>query len=99
MQVRSGVRAVPKRTAEGAPPLLGKIPKPSTPDVAQAEASGVSGQQGHCSWWLFTGLGVRGLLYHALMAEDLAAAVCADDEDMLDPVVRRWQTTDVTSAA
>lgn len=73
--MRSGVRAVPKRTIEGAPPLLGKLPTGSHQPPT----------------WLFTGLGARGFLYHALMAEKLAAAVLADDEALLPQTVRRWQ--------
>lgn len=81
VQMHSGVRAVPRRTPEGTPPLVGRFPSPEH-----------NAQGNRHSWWLFTGLGVRGLLYHALMAEQLCAAVLADDDSRLDPVLRRWQT-------
>lgn len=45
----------------------------------------------HRRWWLFTGLGTRGLLYHAMMAEMLVDAIRADDETLLLPVLRRWK--------
>jgi hypothetical protein len=81
LQVRSGVRAIPKRTAEGSPPLLGRLPQLRSPRSTPSR----------CSWWLFTGLGVRGLLYHGLMAEKLSAAIIAVDERLLDDTLRRWQ--------
>jgi len=33
--------------------------------------------------WMMTGLGSRGLLYHAYIAENLAQAICTDDETLL----------------
>lgn len=79
MQVRSGVRAVPKHTNEGAPPLVGRIPRND------------SGSMQSCGWWLVTGLGVRGLLYHALMAEYLVHAIRSGDESHIPKPLRRWQ--------
>jgi hypothetical protein len=78
VQVRSGVRAVPQRTGEGAPPLLGKLPH-SCNDTADTER------------WLFTGLGVRGLLLHADMGHALAEAVVNNSEAALPATVLRWQ--------
>jgi len=42
--------------------------------------------------WLFVGLGARGLLYHALFARQLAAAILLDDEQLLDPELRAWRS-------
>lgn len=90
LQALSGVRALPNRTGEGAPPLLGRIPAPQGgPDHSVDDSTATHGPKP--SWWLFTGLGVRGLLYHGIMAHQLAAAVLADDESLLDHSVRRWQ--------
>lgn len=95
MQQRWGVRASPKRTAEGAPPLLGRLAcesgnKPGDRQGLTKDRS--RGEQAQSkSWWLFTGLGVRGLLYHGIMAERLVKAILTSNESHLDSVVRRWQ--------
>lgn len=127
-QVKSAVRAVPKFTAEGAPPLLGSFGRrssavadratstdaaePDTPTVGSAavatgdaaprdapsaaprgrpdEADGEMRTRRNRRW-LYTGLGSRGLLYHALMAELLVAAIRADDDEVLPAALRRWQ--------
>lgn len=88
VQSKSAVRASPRFTSEGAPPLLGSLGRPGTPE---ADAEGFRKGFRRHSRWLFTGLGTRGLLYHALMAEMLVAAIRADDESLLLPVLRRWQ--------
>lgn len=38
-----------------------------------------------------TGLGARGLVYHAWLGELLASAVVADDESMLPEPLTRWR--------
>lgn len=53
--------------------------------------AGIATGTRHQRRWLFTGLGTRGLLYHALMAELLVVAIRADDESLLPPVLRRWK--------
>ena len=84
MQVRSGVRAVPKHTSEGSPPLVGRIAR-----RAQVPAEGPAA---HGDWWLITALGVRGLLYHALMAESVVLAIRSNgDESHIPAPLRRWQ--------
>jgi hypothetical protein len=42
-------------------------------------------------WWAVTGLGARGLVYHAWLGTVLANAVIADDESVLAPELLRWQ--------
>lgn len=42
-------------------------------------------------WWVVSGLGARGLVYHAWLGRLLAAAVLADDEAALPAELRRWQ--------
>ena len=44
-----------------------------------------------CRWWAVTGLGARGLVYHAWLGAVLAEAVFADDESILAPELLRWQ--------
>lgn len=58
---RTGIRAIPPRTKEGAIPIACKVE--GTPDGR--------------SCWLFTGLGGRGLLYHAFLGRCLARSVIA----------------------
>lgn len=44
------------------------------------------------SWWLLAGLGARGLVYHAWLAQRVAAAVVHDDESpLLLPELQRWK--------
>jgi glycine/D-amino acid oxidase-like deaminating enzyme len=43
------------------------------------------------SIWVVGGLGARGLVYHAWLAEKAAAAIVHDDESLLPSVLRRWQ--------
>lgn len=57
---RAGVRAMPPRTSDGALPLAGR---------AHCTA-------GHRHVWYVTGLGARGLLYHAIVASWLVDAAC-----------------------
>jgi hypothetical protein len=93
-QARWGVRAVPQRTSEGAPPLLGRLLPASISGQSEGQCAAREGpvEQEQCtSWWLFTGLGVRGLLYHGIMAEQIVKAMLSHDESFLDDVVRRWQ--------
>ena len=135
LQVRSGVRAVPKHTSEGSPPLVGRIPRGTTassvttdkvlkqgkeptatggtaeghlyPDLeptatgSPPTGAGLSPTRGPTQdpdrestphWWLITALGVRGLLYHALMAEYVVRAIRANgDESHIPEPLRRWQ--------
>lgn len=46
---------------------------------------------GRSSFWVVGGLGARGLVYHAWLAEKSAAAIVHDDENLLPSVLRRWQ--------
>ena len=73
--VRSGVRALPPRTAQGALPLAGRL-RDDKP------------------WWVVSGLGARGLVYHAWLGQLLAAAVLADSEALLPIQLRCWHGND-----
>lgn len=61
--IKWGVRALPPRTQLGALPLVGQ--------VTESERAART--------WVFAGLGARGLVYHALLAEELAHAVLTRD--------------------
>ena len=71
--VRSGVRALPPRTKEGALPLAGRL-RTDRP------------------WWVVAGLGARGLVYHAWLGKLVAAAILAEDDQLLPAELRRWQS-------
>jgi hypothetical protein len=82
-RVREGVRAVAPRTADGAPPLLGRLPmllqsagsdSPPPPEV-----------------WVVAGLGARGLVYHAWLGEMAARGVLERSEAHVPAELRRWQ--------
>jgi hypothetical protein len=66
-----GVRALPPRATLGRLPLLRALPVP--PGAPPADC------------WLLAGLGARGLVYHALLAEALATALLARDASLLPP--------------
>eukprot|EP00192_Tetraselmis_astigmatica_P012825 CAMPEP_0117659798 /NCGR_PEP_ID=MMETSP0804-20121206/6623_1 /TAXON_ID=1074897 /ORGANISM="Tetraselmis astigmatica, Strain CCMP880" /LENGTH=392 /DNA_ID=CAMNT_0005466477 /DNA_START=571 /DNA_END=1749 /DNA_ORIENTATION=- len=74
--VRSGVRALPPRTAAGSIPLAGRVLP-------------ADGNSPAC--WVLAGLGARGLVYHALVARWLAEAVRSDNPSALPPEVTAWQ--------
>ena len=57
-QLRSGVRALPPRTQDGAVPLVGRVGRGEGKEPA----------------WVVTGLGSRGLVYHGLFGEAVGRA-------------------------
>lgn len=70
--IRSGVRALPTRTSEGAMPYAGRI------DAQR-------------SWWAISGLGSRGLVYHAWLGRIIAQAIWNNDESILPKQLTRWK--------
>ena len=70
--VKWGVRALPPRTQLGALPLLGRVLAARTAE-----------QPGSAPTWVLVGLGARGLVYHALLAEQLANAVLTGEDGAL----------------
>lgn len=73
-----GLRAMPPLTAHGSLPLLGCVDEY------------VDGSRS-CKYWLFTGLGARGLLYHGWLGKLLALAVLSGDEDLLPRELTSWK--------
>ncbi|KAK6942252.1 FAD dependent oxidoreductase [Dillenia turbinata] len=75
---RAGLRAMPPLTPLGSLPLLGCID-----DYVGGNYS--------CKYWLFGGLGSRGLLYHAWLGKLMAQAVLACNEDLIPPELTSWK--------
>ncbi|KAK4712771.1 hypothetical protein R3W88_018678 [Solanum pinnatisectum] len=74
----AGLRAMPPLTAEGSLPLLGCIDE-------------FIGGPTECKYWLFTGLGSRGLFYHALLGKLMAQAVLSCNEDLIPSELTSWK--------
>ncbi|KAF5182539.1 Fad-dependent oxidoreductase family protein [Thalictrum thalictroides] len=77
-RARAGLRAMPPLTPLGSIPLLGSV------DDA------VNGNH-ICKYWVFTGLGSRGLLYHGWLGKLMAEAVISCNEDVLPPELTSWR--------
>ncbi|KZV28377.1 hypothetical protein F511_16745 [Dorcoceras hygrometricum] len=76
----AGLRAMPPHTAEGSLPLLGCVDEFMN-DI-----------QSHvCKYWLFTGLGARGLLFHGWLGKLMALAVLSRNEDLLPSELISWK--------
>ncbi|KAL0345672.1 UNVERIFIED_CONTAM: hypothetical protein Sradi_4398500 [Sesamum radiatum] len=73
-----GLRAMPPLTADGSLPLLGCIDD----YVVGSET---------CKYWLFTGLGARGLLFHGWLGKLLAQAVLSHDENLIPFELTSWK--------
>lgn len=96
LQVKSGVRALPPRGAQGSIPFAGRVPVAGAAAASSAAAAG-GGDEGAGvapaggNWWFVGGLGARGLVYHAWLGRLVAAAVAAGDEGLLPPELLRWR--------
>ncbi|KAH7675034.1 FAD dependent oxidoreductase domain-containing protein [Dioscorea alata] len=78
IRARAGLRAMPPLTNLGSLPILGCVNDAVKP-------------KNRCMYWLFGGLGSRGLLYHAFLGKLLARAVVSDDEMVLPPELTSWK--------
>lgn len=76
---KAGLRAMPPLTSHGSLPLLGCIDEY------------LIGKQ-TCKFWLFTGLGSRGLLYHGWLGKLMAQAVVSSNEDVLPTELTAWKS-------
>ncbi|KAK2993661.1 hypothetical protein RJ640_009476 [Escallonia rubra] len=76
----AGLRAMPPLTSHGSLPLLGCI-------------DDLAGENHACKFWLFTGLGSRGLLYHGWLGKLTAQAVLSCNEDVIPPELTAWKGT------
>ncbi|XP_044472434.1 putative thiamine biosynthesis oxidoreductase ThiO isoform X2 [Mangifera indica] len=77
-EARAGLRAMPPLTVNGSLPLLGCI-------------EDLIGKTQTCKYWLFGGLGSRGLLYHAWLGKLMAQAVLSCDERIIPPELTAWK--------
>lgn len=73
-----GLRAMPPVTAEGSLPLLGCVDE-------------YVDRRSTCKYWLFTGLGARGLFFHGWLGKLLALAVLSSNEDLLPCELTSWK--------
>lgn len=74
---RAGLRAMPPLTPLGSLPILGCVDK-------------YVNVKNKCKYWLFSGLGARGLLYHGLLGRLMAEAVISFDENVLPSELTSW---------
>ncbi|XP_051149432.1 uncharacterized protein LOC127264096 isoform X2 [Andrographis paniculata] len=75
----AGLRAMPPLTVDGSLPLLGCVDEY------------IIGERRTCKYWLFAGLGARGLLYHGWLGKLLALAVISRDESLLPCELTLWR--------
>jgi len=71
--VSEGVRLVTERTNLGRLPIVGKLNLPTSSPTSQSTDN----------VWVLTGLGSRGLVYHALMASYLKEAIVTNDVHLI----------------
>lgn len=77
---RAGLRAMPPLTPHGSLPLLGCV-------------NNIIGLNQTCKYWLFGGLGSRGLLYHGWLGKLMAQAVLSCNEDLIPYELTSWKRT------
>ncbi|XP_027336572.1 uncharacterized protein LOC113850292 [Abrus precatorius] len=77
---RAGLRAMPPLTPLGSLPLLGCI-------------NDIIGGNHTCKYWLFGGLGSRGLLYHGWLGNLMAHAVLSCNEEVISSELTSWKAS------
>jgi glycine/D-amino acid oxidase-like deaminating enzyme len=75
---KAGLRAMPPLTPHGSLPLLGCI-------------NDVIGGNYACKYWLFGGLGSRGLLYHGWLGKLIAQAMLSSNEELIPTELTSWK--------
>lgn len=75
---RAGLRAMPPLTPHGSLPLLGCV-------------DDILGGNHTCNYWLFGGLGSRGLLYHGWLGKLVARAMLFANEDLIPCELTSWK--------
>lgn len=76
---RAGLRAMPPVTSHGSLPLLGCV----------NQLIGAAGES--CKFWVFAGLGSRGLLYHAWLGKLMAKSVLSGKEEQIPSELTCWK--------
>jgi hypothetical protein len=105
--IRSGVRALPPRTAAGSIPLMGAWrggggggggcgggsggASRERGSNGSGGGGGAAGGSGGPPTWLYVGLGARGLVYHAWLGAAAARAALSGDEAHLPPEALAWR--------
>ncbi|KAL5547656.1 hypothetical protein UlMin_002887 [Ulmus minor] len=74
---KAGLRAMPPLT-HGSLPLLGCV-------------NDIVGLDSACKYWLFGGLGSRGLFYHGWLGKLMAQAVLSCNEQLIPPELTLWK--------
>lgn len=77
-EARAGLRAMPPLTPYGSLPLLGCV-------------NDIVGGNSNCKYWLFGGLGSRGLLYHGWLGKLMAQAVLSCNEQLIPSELTSWK--------
>ncbi|BBH08552.1 FAD-dependent oxidoreductase family protein [Prunus dulcis] len=75
---RAGLRAMPPLTPHGSLPLLGCV-------------NDIVGENLTSNYWLFGGLGSRGLLYHGWLGKLMAEAVLSCREELIPDELTSWK--------
>ena len=75
---RAGLRAMPPLTPHGSLPLLGCV-------------DDIVGKNRSSNYWLFGGLGSRGLLYHGWLGKLMAQAVLSCNEELIPHELTSWK--------
>lgn len=75
---KAGLRAMPPLTPLGSLPLLGCI-------------NDFIGRNHSCKYWLFGGLGSRGLLYHGWLGNLTAHAALSCNEEVIPSELTSWK--------
>ncbi|CAK9329707.1 unnamed protein product [Citrullus colocynthis] len=78
IRARAGLRAMPPLTPHGSLPLMGSID-----EIVRHNSS--------CKYWVFGGLGSRGLLYHGWLGKLTAQAVLSCNEELLPSELTSWK--------
>lgn len=84
-EARAGVRAMTPRTPWGKVPLAGCID-----EIVNHKPSG--GKNPSPYYWIFGGLGSRGLIYHAWLGKKVAEAVVSQNEGCLPKQFLQWKS-------
>ncbi|KAL2645403.1 hypothetical protein R1flu_012990 [Riccia fluitans] len=86
---QAGLRAMPPRSSLGSLPLAGCIDEL----VRSSQLGGYSEQiknTASTKWWLFGGLGSRGLIHHGWLGDQVAKAVIYRNESLLPQILKQW---------
>ncbi|KAL3698786.1 hypothetical protein R1sor_012862 [Riccia sorocarpa] len=89
---QAGLRAIPPRSALGSLPLVGcidELVRRSHSEVYSGQTSNIK-QTTSTKWWLFGGLGSRGLIHHGWLGDLVAKAVVYRDESLLPQTLKQW---------